>query len=651
MVNTCRAAEAEAATPGAYGGAGQRLAALAAQARRGPVAFLMRLPRAMLPLAGIILVALLSSAAMLLSLAARMDEAAGHEKQAMVRGSISRELNSLALSARDYGQWDDAVAHLYGDVDEEWAASNLAGSYRIYVMTRAGEVVYSVGPGGEPTPPLEQAAPDARAGLLARLPAASANAGAASVVTLTGRFRDRPALIAAMPIIPIAAGKTMPAGPPRYVILMRSLDDALLASWASAFGLRNLQWSPAAVDRVGSVPVADEHGRTMGYLIWDRARPGIGAMRALAPTIALTVVLFLALSGWSARLILRNARELQAKRKAAEDSVREIAQAHDEALAARTLAEHALEEAKIAKARGDALARREASEQAEHQQRLRQVAHDVAATLEQSLAELTGRLILDADALESSAADTLGAVESQAREAAAARDRTEASALAVQFIGESIEDLNQSMQHIRSQSIVAREAVDGAGLRSGDARIANARLLEEVAAIGGSAGLIASIAARTKMLALNATIEAARAGEAGRGFAVVAGEVKALAARTRNGTADIHERVSAVEAAADATVILVDGVHDALRDVTATVVQTASAVDQQRGAAAAILATSQTVGDDARAAHSAVSTIVEALAVVAQNATATRRTGAAVRDRAHQLGDEIDRIVSQLRAA
>nr|WP_095094026.1 methyl-accepting chemotaxis protein [Pseudomonas sp. Irchel 3A5] len=165
------------------------------------------------------------------------------------------------------------------------------------------------------------------------------------------------------------------------------------------------------------------------------------------------------------------------------------------------------------------------------------------------------------------------AVEEVARNASlastAARDSSQSAENGSKRVGETVSVINELHQAV---GVTAVE-IDG--------------LAVQVQGISGVLDVIRGIADQTNLLALNAAIEAARAGEAGRGFAVVADEVRALAHRTQQSTAEIEKMIASIQDGAGkavsamghsserarASLDVAEAAGLALKEITAAIVQ------------------------------------------------------------------------------
>lgn len=146
----------------------------------------------------------------------------------------------------------------------------------------------------------------------------------------------------------------------------------------------------------------------------------------------------------------------------------------------------------------------------------------------------------------------------QLERAAAAVTQLNAAATQVAASASEASELTQSAnRHASDSEAVVAGAVDSVNSltkefdhmsESINSMVSNVEQIHTVLSV------IGDIAEQTNLLALNAAIEAARAGEQGRGFAVVADEVRALAARTQQSTAQINQMLGLLHTSSEEVV-------------------------------------------------------------------------------------------------
>lgn len=275
------------------------------------------------------------------------------------------------------------------------------------------------------------------------------------------------------------------------------------------------------------------------------------------------------------------------------------------------------------------------------QQRAQERAHEARRAAEQQAAADDQRRLMDdhahrfetsvAAAIEilSAAAHQLG--ESTAKltdmgkmsgaHVSAVRSRADTVAQSMADVQRAAADLRQSIGAISAEVAGQVEATANAEVASNIARAQARALTDSSAVVHGITAKIERIAQRTNTLALNALIEATQSGKAGAAFAVVAGEVKALAAQTREAALEIGHHIADMDANAEDVAASVDVIAGDVGRIAVGANDIARAIEAQRLSTGGIFAGVQNAGNGAEV----VGVELQALADKADAAVALAR--------------------------
>jgi methyl-accepting chemotaxis protein len=208
-------------------------------------------------------------------------------------------------------------------------------------------------------------------------------------------------------------------------------------------------------------------------------------------------------------------------------------------------------------------------------------------------------------------------------------------------------EISQTGQEVAEQAIVGMTGIKARVDVIGENILA---LSERTNQIGQIIDSVNAIASQSNMLALNAAVEAARAGEQGKGFAVVAQEVRSLAERSKEATAQVKEILSDIQGAANRTAMAteegkkgVDAGVDLVAQMDQAIEQLSVIIDESVQAASQVVAggQQQTSGMDQ------IAVVMQSINQATQQSLASTRQTEQTAQRLNELASELDSAVEQ----
>ena len=290
---------------------------------------------------------------------------------------------------------------------------------------------------------------------------------------------------------------------------------------------------------------------------------------------------------------------------------------------------------------------------------------DISA-MQDTLRTMISTIVKNAEHVASAANQLLTSSEEVADRASQQSDAASSMAASVEQMAVSIDQVKDNANEAHSISREAGEiSEEGAAIihktasemrNISETVQTSSRIIEDLGQqsnqITSIVNTIREIADQTNLLALNAAIEAARAGEQGRGFAVVADEVRKLAERTSNSTAEIAEMITKIQSG---TCSAVSNMQDGVAKVTHGVQladQAGDSINRIRDGAQRVTCVVNGISDSIAEQSEASNEIAQKLETIAQmseeSAAAVHQTADAAR-RLQALSEELHEAVARFK--